>query len=84
MELHDCGIADILFREQTIILWYYCDIMLLLRAQGKHRDGAARFWQVDGRQSRGRGYLCEHSHRQGLQVPLAASETSVLSCRRVV
>ena len=53
-------------------------------AEGKHRDGAARFWQVDGRQSRGRSQLCDQRHRQGSQVPLAASETSVLSCHRVV
>ena len=50
--------------------------------EGSSRDGAARFWQVDGRQSRGRGCLCDHSHRQGLQVPLAASILPIWSCRR--
>ena len=49
--------------------------------EGSSRDGAARFWQVEGRQSRGQSYLCEHSHRQGLQVPLAASIQPVWSCR---
>ena len=54
------------------------------QVEGSSRDGAARFWQVDGRQSRGRGYLCEHSHRQGLQVPLVASIHPFCqwSCRR--
>ena len=50
--------------------------------EGSSRDGAARFWQVEGRQSRGPSYLCEHTHRQGLQVPLAASMDPFWSCRR--
>ena len=50
--------------------------------EGSSRDGAARFWQVEGRQSRSQSYLCEHSHRQGLQVPLAASMDPFWSCRR--
>ena len=35
-----------------------------------------------GRLSRGPSYLCEHSHRQGQQVPLAASMHPFRSCRR--
>ena len=50
--------------------------------EGSSRDGAARFWQVEGRQSRVPSYLCEHTHRQGLQVPLAASMDPFWSCRR--
>ena len=50
--------------------------------EGSSRDGAARFWQVDGWQSRSWGYLCDYSHRQGLQVPLAASMHPFWSCRR--